>query len=383
MLFLIEEAAENPIALNYEQCCNGFKMISKKTLGVALSLIYLYASNGIAQLDSSAKLTFSAMADFYYSYDFANPENHEKSNFIYNHNKHNEINANLILLKANYEEEKVRANFAAMFGTYPQYNLSAEPIWARFINEANVGIKLAKTKNVWLDVGVMPSHIGFESAVSPSCWNLTRSILAENTPYFETGAKVTYTVPNKKFYMSAMILNGWQRVTRADNMHRPSGGTQFFYEPSKKWKFNYSTFLGSDKPDSLKSFRHFHNTYVYYEPSEQWGFIFGFDIGYQKTLNQKYHQWYSPIVVLRKKLGDKIYIAARAEYYMDKHGVRIVSGTPSGFQTTSASINFDYKLNSKVLARIEGKVYESKDAYFNNFRDKQNYSVTTSLSISL
>ncbi len=42
----------------------------------------------------------------------------------------------------------------------------------------------------------MPSHIGFESAVGSDCWNLTRSILAENSPYFESGIKLNYT--NKK-----------------------------------------------------------------------------------------------------------------------------------------------------------------------------------------
>jgi hypothetical protein len=80
-----------------------------------------------------------------------------------------------------------------MIGNYAQYNLLTEPTWAQFIYEANVGFKISRKQNVWLDAGIMPSHIGFESAVSADCWTLTRSILAENSPYYETGVKISYT----------------------------------------------------------------------------------------------------------------------------------------------------------------------------------------------
>jgi Putative beta-barrel porin-2, OmpL-like. bbp2 len=86
-----------------------------------------------AQNDTLKKLTFSAYAEIYYSYDFANPSNHEKSNFIYNHKRHNEISANLLLAKANYTDNNIRANLGVMAGNYPQYNLSAEPTWAQFV----------------------------------------------------------------------------------------------------------------------------------------------------------------------------------------------------------------------------------------------------------
>jgi hypothetical protein len=49
------------------------------------------------------------------------------------------------------------------------------------IYEANVGISLNKKNNLWVDAGVMPSHIGFESAISMDNWYLTRSLLAENS----------------------------------------------------------------------------------------------------------------------------------------------------------------------------------------------------------
>jgi hypothetical protein len=76
-----------------------------------------------AQIDSLNKLTFSGYGEMYYSYDFANPENHEKEDFIYNHKRHNEFNANLLIVKANYSDVTTRGNIALMAGNYPQYNL--------------------------------------------------------------------------------------------------------------------------------------------------------------------------------------------------------------------------------------------------------------------
>nr|WP_290930803.1 outer membrane beta-barrel protein [Haliscomenobacter sp.] len=61
----------------------------------------------------------------------------------------------------------------------------------------------------------MPSHIGFESAIGKDCWNLSRSILAENSPYYETGVRLSLNSANGKWYAAAMLLNGWQRMARA------------------------------------------------------------------------------------------------------------------------------------------------------------------------
>jgi hypothetical protein len=37
-----------------------------------------------AQNDTLKKLNFTGHEEMYYSYDFSNPQNHEKSNFLYN-----------------------------------------------------------------------------------------------------------------------------------------------------------------------------------------------------------------------------------------------------------------------------------------------------------
>jgi Putative beta-barrel porin-2, OmpL-like. bbp2 len=335
-----------------------------------------------AQNDTTKKLTFSGYAEIYYSYDFAKPQNHEKENFIYNHKRHNEVNANLVMLKAAYAGANSRANLGFMAGNYAQYNLSAEPSWAQFIYEANVGVKLSKKRSIWLDAGIMPSHIGFESAVGADCWTLTRSIMAESSPYYETGVKLSFTSKKENLYLAFMVLNGWQRIKKPDYIQAPSFGMQVNYKPADAVTLNYSNFIGTDRADSLKSLRTFHNFYLQFEPKSKLGLIAGFDIGTDKYNAADYGIWFSPVVIVRYSLNDKARIALRGEYYNDKNQVIISTNLPGGFRVSGLSANFDYKITQMIQCRIEGKIYNSQDRIFKNNR-KDNGALTASMTIKI
>ena len=356
--------------------------MQKNLIGLFSLFICFTSLTSVAQNDSLKKITFSAYGDFYYSYDFSKPDNHQKSPFIYNHKRHNEINANLIMAKASFSDQNLRANLALMVGNYAQYNLSNEPNWAQFLYEANLGVKLSKKHQVWLDLGIMPSHIGFESAISGDCWALTRSILAENSPYYESGIKLSYQSKNEKYNIAAMYLNGWQKIQKPDFIQSPSFGLQATYKPNNKLLINYSNFIGSDKPDSLHSFRHFHNMYLQYELSKKLAFLAGFDMGSESVHNRHLGIWYAPIVMLKHELNQKSRVAFRAEYYNDRNQIIIPTNTLSGFQTLGFSTNFDYDLNKKTRFRIEGKLLHAKENIFSDNR-KDNFSITTNMTIKL
>lgn len=336
-----------------------------------------------SQNDSLKKWNISAYGELYYSYDFSNPQNHERANYIYNHKRHNEVNVNLILINANYTDNYYRANLGLMAGNYAKYNLATEPTWAQFIYEANMGILLSKKQNIWLEAGILPSHIGFESAVSADCLTLTRSLMAENSPYYETGVKLNYTSKNEKLSISALYLNGWQKISKPNFTHIPSFGTQLNYKPSEKLLFNYSTFFGTDKPDSLNAFRQFHNFYLQYKPSKTLGITAGFDIGADRLTYGTYGIWYSPVIIVKISVTPKASIALRGEYYHDQNEIIITTNTPNGFQTVGFSTNFDFDVNNKIKCRIEAKMFHSKDQLYQNQNRNQNYSFTTSMSIKI
>jgi hypothetical protein len=274
-----------------------------------------------------------------------------------------------------------------MEGTYPQYNLSAEQPLLRNLWQANVGVKLSKKKNFWIDAGIFPSHIGFESPVGKSCDALTRCIIGENTPFYVSGIKIGYTSDNNKWFLSALVLNGWQRIARINGNNTPAFGTQITYTPNGKVTFNYSSFIGNDKPDSVSQMRYYHNFYALFNATDKFRITLGFDYGMEQKSkgSNKYNILYSPVMILRCQCTDKLAIAVRVEYYNDKNGIIVATGTPNGFQTSGYSINFDYKISDNVMWRIEGRGISSKDKIFNleNQVSNQNYFVTTSLAIAL
>ncbi|MFI5134036.1 MAG: porin, partial [Chitinophagales bacterium] len=251
--------------------------------------------------------------------------------------------------------------------------------------EGNVGIKISKKDNLWIDAGIFASHIGFESAIGKDCWNLTRCIVADNTPYFESGAKITYTSKDSKWLLSALALNGWQRITRVPGNSLMSWGTQITFVPSSKVTINWSTFLGTDKPDSARLWRIYHNLYGIFQLSDKVGLTLGFDIGREQVTkgSSSKNTVYSPVGIIRFTPNDKWAIAIRGEYYSDENGIIIATGTPNGFKTLGASINFDRNITGNFVWRTEFRTLHSKDAVFNkgnNMADNNSF-VTTSLAL--
>ncbi len=348
----------------------------------------IFAQNDSLNLPSSfgvEGLKVSGYLETYYIYDFNEPENHVRPSFFYSFNRHNEVALNFGFIQAEYERDRVRGKLALMTGSYANANLAAEEGVLKNIFEANVGVKLSTTKNLWLDAGIFASHIGFESAIGQNCWNMTRGILADNSPYYESGVKVSYTSNNGKWVASGLLLNGWQRIQRVDGNQTPAFGHQITYTPNDKITLNSSSFIGNDFPQNEKKMRYFHNFYAQMQLTQKFGIIAGFDIGMQQKEKgrSEYNTWYTPNLIARFGLSEKVNLAARIEYYSDENGVIISTQTPNGFQTMGYSLNLDYKIMENLWWRIEARTLNSKDEIFikNNEATNTNTFFGTSLSV--
>ena len=338
----------------------------------------------------SSFFSLDGYIETYYVYDFNKPENNTRPAFIYSFNRHNEVNLNFGFIRGSYNTDNVRANLAVMSGTYANANLATEPGVLKNVFEANAGVKMSSVKNLWIDAGIFASHIGFESAIGKDCWNLTRSVLADNTPYYEAGAKISYTTDNGKWFLSALVLNGWQRIQRVEGNSLPSFGTQVTFKPSEATTLNSSTFIGTDKPDSVRQMRYFHNFYAIFQVTETVGLTFGFDYGVEEESAEtsSTNPWYSTVAIARFVLTDKVALAVRGEYYNDEKGIIVPvparAGTPNGFKTTGVSVNFDYQLLRNAVWRLEIRNFASENKIFvrQGVFSKANTFVATSLAVS-
>ncbi|MEG1592563.1 porin [Chryseobacterium sp.] len=357
----------------------------KKILFVLLAVCGITAS---AQNDSINKpLTIGGYAEVYYTADFNNPKNNNRPGFVYSHNRNNEVNVNLAYIKTAYNTENVRANLALAVGTYMNANYAAEQGVMKNVYEANAGLKISKKHNLWIDAGIFPSHLGFESAVGKDNWTLTRSLFADNSPYFETGAKISYTSESGRWFVSGLVLNGWQRIQRVDGNSTPAFGHQLIFKPNENLTINSSSFIGNDKPDSIRQMRYFHNLYAVYQINKKFGLTAGFDIGAEQKAkgSDQYNVWYTPVLIAQYNVTDKLSFTARGEYYQDKKGVIISTGTENGFQTFGYSFNTDYQIFPNLVWRTEIRNLSSKDAIFMNRTDefnKNSLTATTALAIS-
>ena len=313
-----------------------------------------------SQENKEVKITFSGFLETYYSNDFQNSNTEKKLPFMYNYNRQNEGNLNIGLLRAKVVFENGYGSFALHSGTYVDDNYANEKM--KYISEAYLGLYLDTSKKQTLEAGIMPSYIGFESATTASNLTLTRSILAENSPYFMTGVKYNYT-PSAKWSFSGLLTNGWQRINKPNKKTLPSLGSQLAYKPSDNATINWSIFIGDEPIETDLRTRYFSNLYFDFKWKNKFRTIAGFDFGLQKNLEgTSYSNWFSPVVITQYTINSKWQTALRGEYYQDVKNVMIAS--TKEFKTFGTSLNFDYLPNSKMKIRTEARYFNSKEVFF-------------------
>ena len=299
--------------------------------------------------DSSA-LKLSGYAEVYFSYDLARPEDNERPAFLYNHKRTSEVAVNLALIRADYTRDRVRAAVGLMAGTYAQYNLAAEPPALQYLHEATVGLRLSRTRDLWLDAGVFASHIGAESTIGLDCMTLTRSLMAENTPYYEAGAKLTYK-PNARWLLAGFLLNGWQRIQRPDGFTKLSFGTQVQYVEGGT-TLNWSTFAGTDTPDSVGLTRLYSDLYATVK-GEGYAMNLGVDLGLQEQADgEGMDGWLSVVGIYRQRIAKRWWAVGRMEYFLDDRSVIISNADVIG----GLSLGADLEIMPNVLWRVEARL---------------------------
>jgi hypothetical protein len=362
----------------------GKRLISIAIYGVISSALAHGQNDSIKP--STTQIILSGGLDAYYMFDFNQPNTNERQPFLYNHNRHNEFNINHGILHFELSNDRYRGSLGLHGGTYVQDNYAHEPIMYRPFYEANAGISLNANNTLWLDAGILGSHIGFENAISQENYTLTRSLLAENSPYYLSGAKLTYQ-PSNQLEVALLICNGWQRIARLPGNSLPGFGSQLTYSPNETTSINWSTLVCSEFPDSLRSMRYFNNVYAQFDLTKKWGIITGFDYGVQQISkgSSQYHSWYSPVIIAQYRINKQWKTALRLEHYSDRNAV-IIHPTNllyPGFSASGASVNIDYSRNEHILCRMEIRYLQGDENYFLREGNWTNNNVTVALSLAI
>lgn len=307
--------------------------------------------------------------DWYYKHTTKREGTLDGPTFLYNYRKTGEPSLNLGLANVELQKGRVQAKLGVMAGDYVKYNLNGEKKFAQLFYQANISCQISKNKDLWIEAGIFPSHIGIESAISFDQFNLTRSLAAENSPYYEAGAKVYWKSKEGKYFVNALVLNGWQTTTLETKS--PALGFQFTWTPSPRFQINYSNFLqnGHIKPGVTK--RLFHNWYLNTKLSGTVDLAAGFDLGYDKYQFGNYH-WYTLYSTLKWQLLPESAVGARFEYFNDTKNT-IIQGID---YVWSSSFNVDRIIDDAFKFRMEIRWFDASRLYFNNKKSLFMYTLS-------
>ena len=340
-----------------------------KNVTAALFCLFFGIANSnksFAQQDSSKfsdKIQWMTYLDAFYAFDFNQPKQTQRLPFLFNHNRHNTFGINHTLAKISYVDQSVRANLGLHSGTYVNDNYIAEPKLFQMIYEANLGFSLSKQKSLWLDLGIFESHLGFESAIAPNNTTVSRSLSAESSPYYNAGATLSFE--KNAWTAKILALNGWQVIEKNPGNSAISLGSLLNYE-TDKYLFNWSTFVGTNDPDTLRRMRYFSNLYGHFTPHEKLKLTLGFDYGIQQKNkgSNEFNAWLNLTALVQIGLSEKLKLGLRGEYFNDYNQVIIPNNFGSPTELYGFSTNLDYALNSLVLLRLEGRLLQSEAPIF-------------------
>jgi hypothetical protein len=312
------------------------------------------------------QVTVGGYVDVYYGYDFSRPASGDRPYFV-SSARHNELSVNLAFLDIRYTAPNVRARLVPGFGTYMNANYAAEPGTLRHLVEANVGVRLSRTKEIWLDAGVLGSPYTNESAISKDHLMYTRSLAPEYVPYYLSGVKLSLPL-SPKLNLSLYGLNGWQQIQDANA--GKALGTQLEYRPSEKVLLNWNTYVGDERSAARPAYRtrYFSDVFVVYTPGGRFdatACVYG-GIQHRAGTGGRTEQdrWWQANAIGRYRFTERVSVAGRVEYFADPRNVQITSINegPDGdfrFRSSSAGLCLNVRVTDNVLARLESRTFFS------------------------
>ena len=299
-------------------------------------------------------LTFSGFADTYYAHDFDDPDVHERP-YTTLPLRNDEPRLNLGYADAKLDTEDWHGRLALQYGDSVIANYASEKyeFW-RYFQEAYAGYKV--NDNLWIDGGIFFSHLGVESFISRDNYTYTRSLVADYSPYYESGLRATYTL-SEEWSAELLLLHGWQNITQDEN---PALGMQINYTPTTTTQLTYANYLGD-----LAGFRNFHDFYGKYDLTEKLSLAAEFDVGNQNLTHDGGNVWWNGWTFFaRYKFTPKLSLGARVERYADPHQVVLQTLSGESYEAVGLSANIDYELYKGLVWRTEFRSFSATHDVF-------------------
>jgi hypothetical protein len=302
-------------------------------------------------------LTYGAFIDSYIAHDF----NHLPSRYrAYSTQPYysDEGALNLGFVEAALDSESYRGRVAFQYGSSVVENYAREShLWWRYVQEAYGGIKIDRKLSI--DAGVFLSHIGTESWISRDNIALSRSLIADYSPYYESGVRARYAFSDMSIG-ELYIVRGWQNIS---NVEDPAVGTRWTRRFANRVTLAHSSFVGNQH-----GMRIFNAPSISYTVSARVKVIGEYDVGFQERRADTSAWWHGWALTVGFTQNSTLSWGVRAEYFSDPHQVMVTTLSQRRFQTFGASINLDMTVVSGLIWRNEYRALMSSEGVY-RYRD--------------
>ena len=294
--------------------------------------------------DADIKVSTSLHGEAYLQHSFR--KNSERlPDYMVSHVELNSPTVNLLLGKIAFDAKSWKGEFSMMSGTYSRDNLAHEIGILKNIN--SMWLSYAPSETIDILAGIYSSHIGVESPIGKECLVPTRSIVADNSPYYESGIRIRHQANNAIYAIH--LLNGWQRSSIDSLGILPAIGYEYSAN-TEQLNYRFSGFIGKISHDTSDGIRYYQHLGATYQINPNFIVSASLDIGMQQKKGLQ--AWiFAPLIMGQWSLNESLKAHGRLEYYHDPE-VMIISSM-SGLSGFGYSMGIDWSYSNAMLFRAE------------------------------
>jgi hypothetical protein len=243
----------------------------------------------------------------------------------------------------------------------------------RHVQQAYAGYKLPMpgddAATLEVDLGMLPSHIGYEGLNAKDNIHFSRSILHQLTPFYETGARAVYTV-SPQFTAMLNLTNGWNSVI--DNNRSKTVGAQLVWTPNDRVSTTLN-WMGGAEQDSTIAMRNLFDAFVVLKPTDPLQLVVNGHVGVDRVVagtmldgaaatTGKRVTWYGLAGYARYQFDEVWAAGLRAEVFRDEDGVPWEAGYAGTIGEGTATL--EARPEPHLILRLEFRHDEASSGFF-------------------
>ncbi|MEY4700143.1 MAG: hypothetical protein RL326_330, partial [Pseudomonadota bacterium] len=218
-----------------------------------------------------------------------------------------EFTLNLGYIDAVLSTERFHGRLALQYGSSVIANYASEPHeFMRYFQEAYAGVSVSDSWKI--DAGIFASHIGLETWISRDNSTTSRSLIADYSPYYQTGLRSIHDI-SEQVHLELHIIRGWQNMTDDRNV---CFGTQVAYKPRDDLQLIYNTFIGDEDGTRV-----FNDIIIKHTFTDNFTIGASVDVGAQNRQDESRAWWHGWTIIPRYQINETYTIAGRVERYDD------------------------------------------------------------------